>query len=298
MIKNFAELKERLKNMPVKRRVAVAPAQDLHTLQAVMQAARDEMVEPVLIGSEAEIRKILQEIGAADAPVEIIEEKDPVQAVQKAADLARAGQVDCLMKGRIETGPFMKVLVNKEHGIRKNETMSLVAFMESPYYHKVFGITDVALLMYPDKAQKIAALKNAAAAFHALGIEQPKAAIITAIEKVNPKMPETVEAAEIKAEGVPGCIIEGPISYDLAMDAEAARIKGYQSPVAGEADILLMKDIVCGNVAAKTITVLGGGQTGGVVLGALVPILLVSRAASAADKYMSIVMAALVGRCV
>lgn len=298
MIKNFAELKERLKNMPVKRRVAVAPAQDLHTLQAVMQAARDKMVEPVLIGREAEIRKILQEIGAAGAPVEIIEEKDPVQAVQKAADLARAGQVDCLMKGRIETGPFMKVLVNKEHGIRKNETMSLVAFMESPYYHKVFGITDVALLMYPDKAQKIAALKNAAAAFHALGIEQPKAAIITAIEKVNPKMPETVEAAEIKAEGVPGCIIEGPISYDLAMDAEAARIKGYQSPVAGEADILLMKDIVCGNVAAKTITVLGGGQTGGVVLGALVPILLVSRAASASDKYMSIVMAALVGRCV
>ena len=95
-------------------------------------------------------------------------------------------------------------------------------------------------------------------------------AIITAIEKVNPKMPETVEAAEIKAEGVPGCIIEGPISYDLAMDAEAARIKGYQSPVAGEADILLMKDIVCGNVAAKTITVLGGGQTGGVVLGGAV----------------------------
>jgi len=298
MIKNFVQLKERLKNMPVKRRVAVAPAQDLHTLQAVMQAAKDGIVIPVLIGKKAEILQIFQAIKADAANTEIINEDDPVIAIQKAADLAKEGKVDCVMKGKTETGTFMKVMVNKEHGIRKNETMSIVAFMESPHYHKVFAITDVGLLMYPTKEQKLAALHNAVAAFHALGIAEPKIAVITAVEKVNPKMPETVEAAEIKAIGVPGSIIEGPISYDLAMDAEAAKIKGYQSPVAGDADILLMKDIVCGNVAAKTITVIGGGKTGGVVLGAQVPILLVSRAATASDKYMSIVMAALVGRCI
>lgn len=298
MLKDFAQLKTQLKNMPVKRRVAVAPAQDLHTLQAVMQAAGDGMVAPVLIGKETAIRQILQKIGADAAQTKIINEEDAVKAIQIGADLARAGQVDCIMKGKTETGPFMKVLVNKEKGIRKNEVMSLLAFMESPHYHKVFGITDVGLLTYPTKEQKQAALHNAVAAFRALGVAEPKVAVICAVEKVNPKMPETVEAAAIKAEGVPGCIIEGPISYDLAMDGEAARIKGYQSPVAGDADILLMKDIVCGNVAAKTITVIGGGQTGGVVLGAQVPILLVSRAATASDKYMSIVLAALVGRCV
>ena len=116
-----------------------------------------------------------------------------------------------------------------------------------------------------------------------------------AVEKVNPKMKETVEAAEIKEEGVEGCIIEGPISYDLAMDPASAPIKGYVSPVAGDADLLVVPDIVSGNIAAKTITVIGGGRTGGVVLGAKVPVLLVSRAASADDKYMSIVIAALVG---
>ena len=119
--------------------------------------------------------------------------------------------------------------------------------------------------------------------------------ILAAVEKVNPKMKETVEAAEIKEEGVEGCIIEGPISYDLAMDPASAPIKGYVSPVAGDADLLVVPDIVSGNIAAKTITVIGGGRTGGVVLGAKVPVLLVSRAASADDKYMSIVIAALVG---
>ena len=119
--------------------------------------------------------------------------------------------------------------------------------------------------------------------------------VATLLEKVNPKMKETVEAAEIKEEGVDGCIIEGPISYDLAMDPASAPIKGYVSPVAGDADLLVVPDIVSGNIAAKTITVIGGGRTGGVVLGAKVPVLLVSRAASADDKYMSIVIAALVG---
>lgn len=295
MLKDFNQLKSKLKSMPVKRRVAVAPAQDKHTLEAVAHAAKDGMIVPVLIGNEPEIRAILTEIGANDIEMEIIHIEDPRACVQKAADLAKAGQADCIMKGRIETGAMMKVLVNREHGIRKSDTMSLLAFMESPNYHKVFAITDVGLLTYPTKEQKKAAIENAVSAFHALGVEEPKVAILAAVEKVNPKMKETVEAEEIKAEGVRGCIIEGPISYDLAMDPESASIKGYVSPVAGDADLLVVPDIVSGNVAAKTITVVGGGRTGGVVLGARVPVLLVSRAASADDKYMSIVLAALVG---
>jgi len=295
MIRDFDQLKSMLKSAPEKRRVAVAPARDEHTLEAIVQAAKDGMVYPVLIGNESEIREILAKLHASDLDMELISVGDPAACVQRAADLAREGKVDCVMKGKIETGPLMKILVDKEHGIRKNDTMSLVAFMESPNYHKVFAITDVGLLTYPTKEQKRAAIENAVSAFHALGVERPKVAVIAAVEKVNPKMKETVEAAEIKAEGVDGCIIEGPISYDLAMDPESAGIKNYESPVAGDTDLLVMPDIVSGNVAAKTVTVIGGGRTGGVVLGALVPVLLVSRAASADDKYMSIVLAALVG---
>lgn len=295
MIKNFEQLKEMLKAMPVKRKVAVVPAQDEHTLEAISHAYKDGMVEPVLIGDEQKIREILAQIGTDADKMTIIHVEDPTEAIQKAADMARDGEVDCIMKGKTETGALMKVLVNRERGIRKNDTMSLLAFMESPNYHKVFAITDVGLLTYPSKEQKKAAIQNAVEAFHALGVEQPKVAILAAVEKVNPKMKETVEAAEIKEEGVDGCIIEGPISYDLAMDPASAPIKGYVSPVAGDADLLVVPDIVSGNIAAKTITVIGGGRTGGVVLGAKVPVLLVSRAASADDKYMSIVIAALVG---
>lgn len=295
MIKNFEQLKEMLKAMPVKRKVAVVPAQDEHTLEAISHAYRDGMVEPVLIGDEPKIREILAQIGTDADKMTIIHVEDPTEAIQKAADMARDGEVDCIMKGKTETGALMKVLVNRERGIRKNDTMSLLAFMESPNYHKVFAITDVGLLTYPSKDQKKADIQNAVEAFHALGVEQPKVAILAAVEKVNPKMKETVEAAEIKEEGVEGCIIEGPISYDLAMDPASAPIKGYVSPVAGDADLLVVPDIVSGNIAAKTITVIGGGRTGGVVLGAKVPVLLVSRAASADDKYMSIVIAALVG---
>lgn len=296
MIKNFEELKHALREIPEKRRIAVAPAQDLHTLEAVLQATEDGLVSPILIGDKPKIIKILNQLGCSESQMEIIHMEDPVSCVQKAADLAKEGRADCIMKGKIETGALMKVLVNKEHGIRKSDTMSLLAFMESPNYHKIFGITDVGLLTYPTKEQKKAAIRNAVAAFHSIGIKEPKVALLAAVENVNPKMKETVEAAELKAEGMDGCMMEGPISYDLAIDPEAAAIKGYQSPVAGDADILVVPDIVSGNIAAKTITVIGGGRTGGVVLGAQVPVLLVSRAATADDKYMSIVLAALIGK--
>lgn len=296
MIKDFEQLKAMLRSVPEKRRVAVVPAQDEHTLKAICQAYHDGMVEPVLIGDEPAIREILETMGVSPDGLAIIHVEDPAESIQRAADMARNGEVDCIMKGKTETGPLMKVLVNKERGIRKNDTMSLLAFMESPNYHKVFAITDVGLLTYPTKEQKKAAIANAVEAFHALGVETPKVAVLAAVEKVNPKMKETVEAREIREEGVDGCIIEGPISYDLAMDPQSAQIKGYESPVAGDADILVVPDIVSGNVAAKTVTVIGGGRTGGVVLGAQVPVLLVSRAASADDKYMSIVLAALIGK--
>lgn len=140
------------------------------------------------------------------------------------------------------------------------------------------------------------ALENAVRAYKALGEKNPKIAVLSAMEGVNSKLEQTVEAAEIKKEGIKGAIVEGPISLDLAMDKEACAIKGYESPVAGDADILLVPDIVAGNLAAKSMTVLGGCKTGGVVVGGLVPVILVSRAATVTDKYLAIVMAAMTSK--
>lgn len=296
MIKDFEQLKQMLLDKQQKRKVAVVAAQDEHTLEAVVQATKDGMIEPILIGQEQKIREILEKLQFDAAVVSILPVEEETDCAQKACDLARAGEIDCIMKGKLETGALMKVLVNRERGIRKGEVMSLLAFMESPYYPKVFGITDVGLLTYPTQEQKKGAIQNAVAAFHALGIDQPKVAMIAAVEKVNPKMKETVEADAIKQEGIAGCILEGPISYDLAMDPAAAAIKGYESPVAGDADILVVPDIVSGNIAAKTITCVGGGRTGGTILGGIVPVLMTSRAATADDKYMSIVISALIGK--
>lgn len=296
MIKSFDQLIEMLKQQPVRKKVGVVAAQDEHTLEAVLHAYRDGLIEPVLIGDEAQIQEVLKGLGASELPLQIIPITDAAECAEKACELAKAGEIDCIMKGKLETGTLMKVLVNKEKGIRKSPVMSLTAFLESPHYHKVFAVTDPALLTYPTKEQKKAAIENSVKAFKALGLDNPKVAILAAIEKVNPKMPETVEADEIKREGVDGAIIEGPISYDLAMDPDAAAIKGYVSPVAGDADLLVAPDIVSANIAAKSITVLGGGRTGGTVMGALVPVLLVSRSATADDKYMSIILSALIGK--
>ncbi len=295
MIKNFDELKELLRNQPEKRKIAVVASQDEHTLEAVIRAHKDGLITPVLIGQKDKIEELMTRLGGSFDGVKIIDIEEPVECAVKACELVRAGQADAIMKGKIETAQLMKVLVNKEQGIRRKPVMSLLAFMDSPYYHKLFAITDVGLLTYPDKDKKKAAIENAVEAFNALGIDNPKVAVLAAVEKVNPKMPETVDADEIKKEGVSGCMVEGPISYDLAMDPNAAKIKGYSSPVAGDADLLVVPDIVSGNIAAKTLTVLGGARTGGTVLGAMVPVMLVSRSATSDDKYMSIVISALVG---
>lgn len=295
MIKSFEELKQMLAASPAKRRIGVVAAQDEHTLDAVTKAARDGLVWPVLIGDPEKIKQLLAEFDYPVDQAEIIESYDVTECAQIACRLVREGKIDCIMKGKTETGPLMKVLLNREYGIRKGDTLSMLAIMSSPGYHKIFGITDVGLLTYPTQAQKKAAIENAVDAFRALGYTDPKVAILAAVEKVNPKMPECVEADAIKAEGVAGAVLEGPISLDLAMDPEAAAIKGYESPVAGDADILVVPNIVCGNVFAKTVTVIGGGKTCGAVLGAQVPVVITSRSASAEDKYMSIVLNALIG---
>ncbi len=296
---NFAEILAALQTMTQKRKVAVVAAQDAHTLEAVLSAAENNLVAPILLGQENEIRKIIKDLGKMPQEMVIMDIQDPLECARKAVELVHAGEAHCIMKGKIETGSLMKVLVNKESKLTTGRLMSLVAFMEIPNYPKLMAVSDVGLLMYPTLEQKRMLLENAVQTLQALGVAKPKVAVLAAVEKVNPQMPETLDAENLKKmneEGlISGCAVEGPISYDLAISSEAAEIKGYLSPVAGDADLLIVPDIVSGNILAKALVYSGGAKTAGIVVGAKVPIVLTSRSASAKDKYMSLALAALAG---
>ena len=302
MLANREKLKEMLAACPTKKRVGVAAAHDSHTLEAIAAATRDGLVKPVLIGDEKKIFQLWAEIAADLSEPEVIHVEGDAACAEYAVALARNGQIDCLMKGKLETATMMRAVVNRETGIRNSDVLSMIAILESPYYHKLFAVTDVGLLMYPTLEQKKAVIENAVELFHALGVETPKVAVLAAVEKENLQMPETVDAAKLKEmneQGVlTGCVVEGPISYDLCMDSESAAIKGYVSPVAGDPDILVVPDIASGNVLSKALTCSGGAKSCGTVCGAKVPIIVTSRSAPAEDKYMSIILAAVAGGAV
>lgn len=299
MLKSFEDVRALL-TPGKKRRMGVVAAQDQHTLEAAAHAAADGLVEPVLYGQAAEIARIWEETAPDQALPEIVSCSDEASTVLAALADVRSGALDCLMKGKIETGVLMKQVVNRETGIRRSKVLSAIAMVESPNYHKVFAISDIALMTYPNLEQKRGILENAVGLMHALGVEVPKAAVLAAVEKVNPKMPETVDAAALKELNLTGeltgCQVEGPISLDLCVDREAAQIKGYNSPVAGDPDILIVPDIVAGNLLIKSLTCLGGASSFGYVAGAQVPIVITSRSSPSQDKYRSIVLAAAVGR--
>ena len=296
MIQNFDELKERAASMEKKTRIAVVFAHDEHTLEAITDARRAGIAEAVLIGDEGEISRILTELGDDPSQYQIIPEDSIDAAVKTAADLIHTGEADAIMKGKLQTGEILRGILKKENGLRTDRSLSVTGIFQAPGYHKMFGVTDVAITPHPDLSGKKSILLNALDLLHALGLENPKVAVIAAAETVSPKLQETVDADALKQMNqngeIEGCIVEGPISLDLATEPEAAEIKNYNSPVAGDADLLLLPDLVSANALAKCVTGMAGGRTSGIVLGAAVPVILVSRAARAEEKFNSIALAA------
>ena len=296
VIKNFDELLERLRGQASVRRVALVAAEDIHALEALIDANKEGLVEPLLIGDEKRIRELLLELNC-DASFEILDEKVPEEAAKMAVELAREGRVDFLMKGAIETSGLLRAVVDKEKGLGQGRLMSHFVMMEIPSYHKLFVTTDGGMVMYPGLVEKKEILLNALDTLWAMGYKEPKVAVLAAVEKLNPKMPETVDAAALKEMYLKGeikdCIIEGPISYDLAKNRESSEIKGYSSPVAGDPDLLLVPNIAVGNIMSKALIYSAGGKMAGIVVGAKVPIVLTSRGSSAEEKFLSLALAAL-----
>lgn len=295
ILKDFKQLRQLVESVD-KRTVAVVAAHDAHTLEAVLKTKDEGILDHILIGKKDEIIKIGNELGYDVSPDVIIDSDTDEDAVAKGLDLIKTGGADFLQKGILQTSTLLKGVVNKENGIKARDTLSNVALLDIPAYHKVVGLTDGGMVMYPTLEQKKDIIDNAVEVYKALGYDNPKVAVLCAVETLNPKMPETVDAAELKKmnqEGIiKGCVVEGPISFDLALDPEAAKIKGYESPVAGDADIIIMPDISAGNLTSKALTVLGGAMMAGIVMGAKCPIALNSRSAAFEEKYYSLLACA------
>lgn len=300
MYRNFSQFLDKQGKSNTKR-MAVVWAGERHTLEAVSTAYENFGVEPVLIGNTADILRIKQELGIA-YNFTVVESSSPEDAIAQAIEMVKRGEVDILFKGLLQTATIMRAIVNKDTGICDSGVLSHASLLEIPGYHKLIALTDSALLTYPSLEKKVALIKNAICLLHAVGVEEPKIAILAAVENVNPKMPETVEAAEIKEMWrrgeLPGCIVEGPISYDLAMDPEAAQTKGYSSPVAGDADMLVVPNIQAGNMLVKSLIYSAHAKSVGLIIGAQVPIIITSRSAPVANKSLAVAVAAALGKIV
>lgn len=295
-IRSFDEIITKVKNLPSRKRMVIAAAGEEHTLQAALHARKEGVVRPVLVGDKAEIERLLVELKECIPAEDIYDVPDAKEAAAKAVQLIREGKGDFLMKGYLDTAVILKEVVNKEHGLGKSGVMSHFTMFEIPTYHKLLVAVDGGMVTYPTLEQKKAIIENTVEVLRAYGYENPKVGVLACVEKVNPKMPETVEADEIYQMNVKGelegCVVAGPISYDCAMDVEVAKLKQYKSPVAGDADVLVAPNIHAGNIMGKMLTITCKAKMAGFIVGAKCPIVLTSRGSSAEEKYLSIVMSA------
>ncbi len=298
MSKSFNEIFEKVKQLPPKK-VSVAVAQDSEVLLAVKAAKEKGIADSVLFGDADKIRAIASEIEMNVDDFTIIDIKDPIEAAHEAVKYVHDGKADMYMKGLIDTKDFLRSVLDKEVGLRSGRPLSHVCVFEVKGYDKLMFLTDVAFVPYPSLEDKVSIIENTVEICNAVGIDMPKVAALTAVEVVNPKMPETVEAAELSKmndEGkIKDCIVDGPLSLDLATCPEAAIHKGATDrKVVGDADILLFPDIQAGNIAYKTFVHFVDSENGNMITGTKAPVILTSRSDDFEVKVNSLALAALV----
>lgn len=296
MIKNFDELLElAVKKGP--KRISVACAQDDDVLKAIKMAYDKGIVNGYLVGDEAEIIKIAEEIDLDLKGFEIINITDLAEASLKAVELVSSGKADLVMKGLVDTSIILKAVLNKEIGLRTGNALSHVAIFDVPTYHKILLVTDAAMNIAPDLQTKKQIIENTLFVTRALNIEMPNVGVIAAKEKVTESMIATVDAGELvkmNKEGIiTGCKVGGPFALDNAVSKEAAEIKGIKDPMAGDVDVLLCPTIEAGNVLYKALNFLASAKSAGIIVGAKAPIVLTSRADSDDSKLNSIALGVL-----
>ncbi|WP_338561277.1 phosphate butyryltransferase [Paraclostridium sordellii] len=277
--------------------ISVACSQDKEVLIAVDMAKKEGIANAILVGDIEKTNTIANELNIDLSGYDLIDEKDLTQASLKAVSLVSEGKADMVMKGLVDTSIILKAVLDKEVGLRTGKVLSHVAVFDVNGYDRLFFITDAAMNLAPDLQTKKQIIENACIVAHALDIEEPKVAAICAKEKVNPKMPDTVDAKELedmcKNGEIKGCIVGGPFALDNAVSEEAAKHKGMNNPIAGKADILLAPDIEAGNILYKSLVFFAESKNAGVIVGAKAPIILTSRADSEETKLNSIALGVL-----
>lgn len=296
-IRSLEQLKQHAKDLPSSV-VSVVRADEVETLTAVRESVEGGMTDCVLVGPENGIRKAAEEAGFDLSGIRIVHAEDDKESAGKGVELVRAGEAQVLMKGLVATSTFLKAILDKDHGLRGDGLLSHVAAFDVPSYDKLLVVTDAAMNIAPDFDQKKEILKNAVIVAKALGVEVPKCTYVCAKEVPYEKMPCTMEAAEMKKLAETGefgdILFDAPLAMDLAVSPVAVKIKKIESPVAGDADLVLLPDIEAANVLYKTLIFLAGAELGAVVMGAKNPVVLTSRADSAESKLCSIVLSGIV----
>ncbi|TCO71798.1 phosphate butyryltransferase [Marinisporobacter balticus] len=296
MIKNMKEILKFAKERGPKT-IAVAVAEDLDVLLAVSKAQKLRIADAILVGDQDKIEKIAKTHHIDITACEMIHEKDIKEASRKAVALVSTGKAYIVMKGLVDTAIILKAVLNQEIGLRTGNVLSHTAVFEVPNYDRLIFVTDAAMNIAPDLMTKKQIIENAVEVAYALDIDTPKVAVVCAKEKVNPKMPPTVDAQKLedmnKEGAIKGCMVGGPFALDNAVSKKAAKHKGIDHPVAGCADILLVPNIESGNVLYKSMVFFSDTKNAGVIVGAKAPIVLTSRADSDETKLNSIALAVL-----
>lgn len=274
---------------------AVAYPCEATALAGAIEAGEAGLIEPILVGPAAQIRLVAKKAGIDIGSCEIVEAADGRTAAARAVELVRQGKAELLMKGSLHTDELLGAVVARETGLRTGRRLSHVFIMDVPTYHKALLVTDAAINIAPTLEDKVDICQNAIDLAIAFGQENPKVAILAAVETVTSKMPATIDAAALckmaERGQIRGAILDGPMAFDNAISKEAAKIKGIDSQVAGDPDILLAPDLEAGNILAKQLSFLANADSAGLVLGARVPIILTSRADSVRSRMASCAVA-------
>src|SRR6187455_417804 len=270
---------------------AVAHPCDTTSLSGAIESAQRGLIVPILVGPRTKIEETATSAGIELEGREIIDVPHSHVSATKAVELVREGRAEILMKGSLHTDELMTAVVSRDGGLRTGRRISHVFIMDVPTYHKVLIVTDAAINIAPSLEDKVDICQNAIDLAVSLGLERPKIAILAAVETVTSKMPSTLDAAALckmaERGQITGALIDGPLAFDNAISAEAARVKGIRSEVSGDPDILLVPDLESGNILAKQLTFLANADSAGLVLGAKVPIILTSRADSVRSRIAS-----------
>lgn len=295
MYRTYSEIIERVKERePIT--VSVAVAHDEGVLEAVRMASEQGIAKSILVGNAKKIKPLVAEMGLQEK-TKIIDVPEEKEAVQKAVSFVKEGQAQVLMKGLINSSDFLKVVLNPEVGLKNGRLLSHLAAFEIPDQGKIVFHTDGGMVISPNLEEKKDILLNAIKALKKMEMDNPKIAVLTANERVSPKMPSTIDAkalVEMRQKGeIPVGIIEGPISMDVAVNPNAANHKGIESKITGETDLFLVPNIEAGNMIGKTLIYYGHAKMAGLILGATNPIVMTSRAESAEGKLNSLALACL-----